>query len=153
MEKEFAPCKEAFIVRMFWLAWPVVLVVVMDQKEMLIKPHYLIDAVLAVGVAYGLIFSIWLHGKLIKFQKACLAITDFFGQEKLYAWKLIKEARVETQKRLLFPSRQLFVFYYGDSLDDMQRIEYWLSELSAEDRERALVKLVMAFPGLRDYSY
>jgi hypothetical protein len=145
MNKEFAPSREAFLVRLVWLTGPVVLVVALDRFEMVRQPHQVLNIVLVVGVILGVIFAVWLQGTKLRFQNFGLVITDFLG-EHTYVWRLMDHPVIETKRRWILPSQQIFSFGYKDKGE----VRYWLSELSELDRERVINLLQLAFPQLHE---
>lgn len=165
MDREFTPCKEALIIRMSWIVWPILLIILLERLEILEQPHNIVDSALAAYVFYNISFSVWLHGQKVKFLKhsdlvfrisACgthmefqrplLVITDLFGRERVYARRMINNPLIETRKRWVFPSRQIFSFNYGEG----RRVEYWLSELSEADRKQVIILLKAALSDLEE---
>jgi len=149
VDKEFTPSKQAFIIKMIWLACPVLLVMAFDSHGLLPEKHREIDLVLLVGVTVGIARSVWLNGMKIRFRRQCLMITDFFGRERDFAWKLISKPLIETNIRWFLPSSQIFSFNCREGGE----IKYRLSELSDDDCERVLVLLRLNFPGIEEIGH
>ena len=146
MNEEFRPSKKAFMQRLLWSSWPLALVFFTGLFNFYPDHQGLYDHIAIAVFTLGIVRAVWLRGRTLKFRQGSLIITDWFNKDLEFDLKLIEHPGIETIKRGPFPFSQILKFSYKEAGD----FKYMLSELSQEDRLRAIRLLYRFFPVLRE---
>jgi hypothetical protein len=103
-----------------------------------------------IGTYLAIVRAVWLYRRTLKISTTGLVITNgSFGGEYSYEWRLIQHPCLEETKWPLLRSRLVFSFRYHEGGE----IQYWLSELSDGDRDRAVKTIKRYLPEVQDVDF
>jgi|GEM_PF-2036640 len=150
MTEEFKPSREVFLLKILWLAWPLAFLLIGEARGFWPEPPVLLETVVFVGTYLAIGRAARLNKKTLKISSVGMVITDgLFGKENSYEWRLVQHPCLEETKWPLFRPRLIFSFRYHEGGE----VQYWLSELSDKDRDRAVKTLKRYLPEVQDVDF
>lgn len=146
---QLKPTWQSLAIRALWLMFPMVVWGLMSAYGILPGQHRLMDIMLSVIIAGGIVQNCWIFDRQLGLYPDYLTFSTTFGGVQTFKWKGIRSASIEAIQRSILPSTCIFYFVDFDGGNH----QYYLSDLSLAEMKQAIDFIKAKKPETRIITY